>query len=83
MYAQVLFQQKVGQESCCLTYKIPENMELQIGQGVKAPIRRKVANGIIWHITEQKPEFKTVEIQEVISQKPLLSTNQIQLLKWI
>jgi len=52
MYADILFQQKVGSANT-LTYEIPK--EAKIGQAVKVKIRGKDKSGIIWAIHNKKP----------------------------
>ena len=65
MFAEILFQRKIGQENELLTYSIPKNFNLKIGQAVKVPLRKSETTGIVWKIHNNKPNFKTVNIKEV------------------
>lgn len=78
-FAEIIFQQKTGP----FTYTIPKNFNLKTGQLVKVPLRKKIISGIVWKIHNKKPDFKTVEIKEIIFEKPLLTEKQLELIKWI
>ncbi|MFA6305856.1 MAG: primosomal protein N' [Candidatus Gracilibacteria bacterium] len=82
-YAQVLFPQKIIFKDSTLTYKIPENLKVEKGSLVKAPIRNSQKIGIVLEISELSPPFKTLEIQEIVLPYPILTNSQIELLKWI
>ncbi len=82
-FAKILFSQKTGRDSNTLTYHIPEDMSIRIGQSVKVPIRNRKTSGIVWEISDEKPEFKTLPITEVNYEKPLLSEYQIKVMKWM
>ena len=83
MYAEILFQQKVGQYKDTLTYEIPKDLNINIGQLVQISLRRKTTTGIVLEIHNNKPEFRTLKIIKTLSNAPLLSRNKIILLKWI
>ncbi len=83
IFAEILFQRKIGQENDLLTYSIPNNLDLQIGQAVKVPLRKSEISGIVWKIHSNKPDFRTVNIKEIITEKPLVSEKQIKLIEWI
>ncbi|MCK9186641.1 primosomal protein N' [Candidatus Gracilibacteria bacterium] len=92
-YAQVLFPQKIifkntkdnslEELNSTLTYKIPEELNVEKGSLVKAPIRNSQKIGIVLEISEEKPAFKTLEIKEIMLPYPVLTNSQIELLKWI
>ncbi len=79
MYADILFQQKVGEKDT-LTYEVPENAKK--GQVVKVKMRGKEKFGIIWELSEKKPSFKTL-LAETAEDTPLLSENQIEIINWM
>lgn len=83
MYAEILIPQKVGNDKETLTYKIPENTTLEVGQIVKVNLRRKSVFGIVWNLNNTEPSFKTLEISEIPNKKPLISKKQIELINWI
>jgi primosomal protein N' (replication factor Y) len=66
-----------------LTYKIPENLKVEKGSLVKAPIRNSQKIGVVLEISEIPPSFKTLEIQEIMLPYPILTNSQIELLRWI
>ncbi|MFC1615587.1 primosomal protein N' [Patescibacteria group bacterium] len=82
-YAEILFQQKVGSEKHTLTYKIPEKWKIQKGQSVIVELRNRKKCGIIWEIHNNKPQFKTKNILEIVDQKPLISDKQLKLIDWM
>ncbi len=81
-FAEIIFQQKVGSEKNTLTYEI-KNLPFKIGQLVRVPLRNQTKTGIVWRIHNKKPSFKTAQVKEIVTEKPLLSKEQIQLAKWI
>jgi len=83
MYADILFQQKVGLDKDVLTYEIPEDLKLNIGQGVKVHIRNHATHGIVWKIHNKKPDFRTSKISEISSEDALVSDKQIALIEWM
>lgn len=83
MYAEILIPQKVGNDKETLTYKIPENTNLELGQIVKVNLRRKTVFGIVWNISNREPAFRTLEISEIPAKKPLISSKQIELINWM
>ena len=83
MYAEILIPQKIGSEKETLTYKIPENTNLELGQIVKVNLRKKAVFGIVWDINNTEPSFKTLEISEIPTKKPLISRKQLELISWM
>ncbi len=82
-YAEVLLSQKVGNDKETLTYKIPEQIKASVGSLVIVPLRNKATPGIIIDIHNQKPDFRTLEINKLVLEKSILNTNQIKLLQWM
>jgi primosomal protein N' (replication factor Y) len=83
MYAEILIPQKVGNDKETLTYKVPENTTLELGQIVKVNLRRKTVFGIVWNINNREPAFRTLEISEIPAKKSLISSKQIELINWM
>ena len=91
MYARIAFQQKIGNQDF-LTYEIPESLmsEIKTGMLVEIPLRNKKVTGLVWELTEEKPEFKTSEIVRLLPETepnetppPLLTQLQIELARFI
>lgn len=82
-YAEVLFQQKIGQNEATLTYSIPEGINIEAGHAVMVKIRNRIKHGIVWNIHGRKPDFRTQPIQEKIFKEKVLSKEQIQLINWM
>ncbi|MFA6917213.1 MAG: primosomal protein N' [Candidatus Gracilibacteria bacterium] len=82
-FVEVILQQKFGPGQETLTYKLPDNLEVKIGQLVAIPLRNKITTGLVWEIHDKVPKFKTLEINGIIHEIPLLNENQIKLIKWI
>ncbi len=83
MYAEILIPQKIGHDKETLTYKIPETATLELGQIVMVNLRRKSVFGIVWNINNREPSFRTLEISEIPTKKPLISSKQIELINWM
>ncbi|MBI5754297.1 primosomal protein N', partial [Candidatus Peregrinibacteria bacterium] len=83
MYAEILIPQKIGTDKETLTYKVPENTNLELGQILKVNLRKKSVFGIVWKINNTQPSYKTLEISEIIEKRPLISIKQIELIQWM
>jgi primosomal protein N' (replication factor Y) (superfamily II helicase) len=84
MYADIAFQQKIGNQET-LTYKIPETLKDQIKPGhlVVLPLRNNLVTGLVWNLHNNKPSFNTQEIQGLSNTEPVLTSIQIDLAKFI
>lgn len=82
-FAKIILQQKTGTTDNLLTYSIPTHLKLEIGQLVIIPFRKKIVTGLVWELTDKKPDFKTLEIMDLTDKKPLLNSHQIQLINWM
>lgn len=82
MYAEIILPQRIGNTST-LTYSVPDELELKLGQIVTAPLRGRTISGVVWKTIEEKPEFRTLPIKEIIKLQPIFSENQLKLIRWI
>lgn len=84
MYADIAFQQKIGDQET-LTYAIPKTLEKTAKPGhlVVLTLRNKLVTGLIWRLHDEKPSFKTVEIQGLSQPEPILTELQIELANFI
>jgi primosomal protein N' (replication factor Y) len=84
MYANIAFQQKIGNQKT-LTYEIPAELEktIKLGHLVKVQIRKSEKTGVIWQIHNTAPSFKTSQIKSIIQDEPLLTEPQINLANFI
>jgi primosomal protein N' (replication factor Y) (superfamily II helicase) len=82
-FADILFQQKVGEDSSTLTYEIPKGMKLSAGHLVKVPLRNRTVTGLVWKTHNDKPSFKTVEIKELAEKEPLINKLQLKTIEWM
>lgn len=81
-YAEILFDQKVGSQET-LTYAIPEDLHIEIGDLVEVSMRNRKKNGIVFDIHSNKPSFRTLEISKKHHDRSLISQNQVKILKWM
>jgi primosomal protein N' (replication factor Y) len=67
------------------TYHVPNPLEasVQPGQRVWIPFRNYYAIGIIVHVHQQKPSFKTKPVRQILDKEPILSEELLDLTKWI
>lgn len=84
MYADIAFQQKIGEQDT-LTYKVPTFLESQIkvGQLISIPLRRHQVTGLVWHLHDKTPDFKTSDISGILHETPLITETQTELASWI
>ena len=82
-YAEVLLPQKIGKDKDVLTYSVPSEIQVKIGQLVEVPLSDKTVKGIIFNLTNQKPPFKTKPVIKVIEKAPHLQAWQVELIKYI
>ncbi len=67
------------------TYSIPEKLQGQIkpGQRVIVEVRKKLYTGIIERTHQQKPEYPTKEISDIIDKEPFIDEKQLKFWHWI
>ena len=65
------------------TYHLPPDCIISIGSAVWVPFGPRLLQGIVFNLTDISPVEETRPIAEVIGSQPLLSTQQIELAKWI
>ena len=82
-YAEVLLFQKVGPEKDTLTYSLPQTGEYKTGMIVEVPLRNRPVKGVIYRIHNNKPEYKTREINKIVENAPHLENWQMTLLDWM
>ena len=70
-----------GRRSYC--YSIPPQLNIDIGFPVWVPFGPRTLQGIVIDISDIPSFAETREIQDIISSKPLLSPQQIELAKWL
>jgi primosomal protein N' (replication factor Y) len=70
-----------GRRSYC--YSIPAKLKIDIGFPVWVPFGHRTLQGIVIDITETPSFADTREIEDIISSRPLLSPQQVQLAKWL
>ncbi len=81
-YIEVAFANPIA--NGILTYHISENRELPfIGARVVVPILKRQLVGYVTRIHNETPDFKTVELGEVLDPTPLISPQMFELAKEI
>jgi primosomal protein N' (replication factor Y) len=84
LYAEVAVESQ-GTLLSGLTYSVPRELEefIQPGQLVWVPLRKRQAQGIVLSLGEQQPDFPTRNLLEIVDQRPLLATYQLELARWL
>lgn len=82
MYAKVLIEYKVKTLDRVWTYKIPESLNIMVGNKVLVPFGKMILNGIVLEISN-KSDVDTKEIIDVIDQDIVLSDELLELGKKI
>src|SRR3989344_108395 len=85
VYATVILNTRQGGIGNGLTYAVPSNVFVSIGSLIKAPLRKRLIEGIVTDLYEEKPEgdYDVKDIAKVLSDEPLLTKNQIETTRWI
>ena len=81
MYAHVLIELKVKQLDQLFTYHIPDDLifKIKVGMRVFVPFGRQKLEGFVINITDQKPEYNTKDILEIIDLEPVLNSEMLEL----
>ncbi|WP_138431839.1 replication restart helicase PriA [Fodinibius saliphilus] len=81
-YADIVFPTAVRQS---FTYSLPASLDekAQVGKRVWVPLQKHKAIGMIVKIHNEKPEFNTREVQQVLDERPVLSQEMLRLTRWI
>jgi primosomal protein N' (replication factor Y) len=81
-YADIAFPTAVRR---VFTYEIPENIAGEVTPGVRiwVPLRKQFSIGVVIRTFDQKPDFKTRPIREVLDKKPILSKELLSLTEWV
>ncbi|MBI4975683.1 primosomal protein N' [Candidatus Peregrinibacteria bacterium] len=83
-YAEIAFPRKIGLDRETLTYLLPETREnTLIGRIARVPLKNHATSGIIVKIHENKPSFKTLEINEILPEAYSLMESQMRLMEWM
>src|SRR3989344_2064264 len=85
VYATVILNTRQGGIGNGLTYAVPSNVFVSIGSLIKAPLRKRLIEGIVTDLHREKPEgdYDVKDIAKVLSDEPLLTKNQIETTRWI
>jgi primosomal protein N' (replication factor Y) len=81
-YAEVSVNSPAAQRRT-FSYAIPEGLDVRAGQAVLVPFGEKVLQGIVMELTPVPAVEDTREILDVIETSPVLSPQQISLVRWI
>ncbi|MBN1160459.1 MAG: primosomal protein N' [Dehalococcoidales bacterium] len=81
-YAEVSVNSPVAQRRT-FSYAISSGLHVSVGQAVLVPFGEKVLQGVVLEISPVPGVEDTREILDVLEPEPVLSSNQIQLARWI
>lgn len=68
------------------TYHLPDDYLDKIKPGLRVIVplgSRKIYTGIVYRITDEKPDFQSREVLEVLDKSPILNENQLKFIEWI
>jgi primosomal protein N' (replication factor Y) (superfamily II helicase) len=84
VYATIILNTKQAGIGNGLTYRL-EAKNVGLGDLVKAPLRKRLIEGIVIDLHKERPEgdYDIKGIAEVLSETPLLSPKQIETAKWM
>jgi primosomal protein N' len=71
-------------KSKILTYAVPPTLEdvIQVGQVVRVPLMNRLISGYVLKEVSQ-PEFKTKDIDSLVSKEPFFSEAKVRLCEWL
>ncbi|MGD9118147.1 MAG: primosomal protein N' [Dehalococcoidia bacterium] len=81
-FAEVSVNSPIAQRRT-FSYAIPPNLEINVGQAVWVPFGEKRLQGIVLELSSHPEVEETRPIIGVIEPHPLLSPQQVQLVRWI
>jgi len=81
-YAEVSVNSPVAQRRT-FSYSIPSGLSIEVGQAVWVPFGDKLLQGIVLELSPYPAVEETREITGVIEPRPLLSSPQVLLARWI
>ena len=83
MYAKVLIEYKVKSLDRVWTYKIPESLDILVGNKVLVPFGKNKLNGIVLEINDKSNVDSVKEIIDVVDKEIVLSDELLKLGKKI
>jgi len=83
LIAEVLVELKAKNIDKTFSYKIPDNLNVQIGQRVLVPFGKQKLEGFVLKITNEIPEYQVKEIMSLIDENPVINEEMLDLGKYI
>ncbi|MFC1513724.1 primosomal protein N' [candidate division KSB1 bacterium] len=82
IYVSVAFPIPVETE---FAYRVPDSLtnSVTVGKIVSAPFRRGLKTGFITDIFFKKPKFKVKDIEDILFDKPVISSELLELGRWM
>ncbi len=81
-YAEVAVNTPLAQPRT-FSYAIPPDMSASVGHAVWVPFGPRIAQGLIFALTDEPAVAETREILELIDSRPLLAPHQVELATWL
>jgi primosomal protein N' (replication factor Y) (superfamily II helicase) len=82
-YAEVAVSSPRLQRGQTFSYAIPARLGVDLGHAVWVPFGPRTAQGIVVELSDRSPIETTREIEDLVTESPVLSPLQIQLARWI
>lgn len=83
MYAGVVVELVNKNVDKTFTYKIPDNLNIELGIRVLVPFGKMILEGFVVEITNNKPNYDVKEILKQIDTEPILNKEMLELGKYI
>ena len=85
MYIDVLVEIKSKKVDKTFTYKVPDSLvsDIEIGKRVTVPFNNRTLEGFIMSIHNNKVDYETKDIINIVDTKPVLNKELIDLGKYI
>ncbi len=81
-YAEVSVNSPIAQRRT-FSYRVPDGLDIGIGQAVWVPFGEKTLQGIVLELTSSPAVEETRDISGIIDPVPLLSPVQVEVARWI
>ena len=80
MYAEVLVEIKAKAIDKTFTYKIPDSLNVEVGERVQVPFGKRKLEGFVLKIEKKENlDYEVKDIIEVIDQKPVINEEMLNL----
>lgn len=83
MIAEVLVELKAKNIDKTFSYKIPDHLDVKVGERVLVPFGKQKLEGFVLKISNEIPDYKVKDIISLIDEEPVINEEMLELGKYI